>query len=123
VGIREVELLQWRARGSGLDMKIRLHVMIVMILEFDDPKLRPEPRPSPSPVIGLGSEVGWAQAKPSTSLHQFRNRFMLLFHKDMLADIFTTQLPREAFEKFRKALGVREYLKISSSGSDATHIL
>ena len=27
--------------------------------------------------------------------------------KDMLADIFTKQLPKEAFEKFRLALGVR----------------
>ena len=29
--------------------------------------------------------------------------------KDMLADIFTKQLPRDAFEKFRAALGVGEY--------------
>ena len=29
--------------------------------------------------------------------------------KDMLADMFTKQLPREAFEKFRAALGVGEY--------------
>ena len=29
--------------------------------------------------------------------------------KDMLADIFTKQLPRDAFEKFRDALGVGEH--------------
>jgi len=29
--------------------------------------------------------------------------------KDMLADIFTKQLPRDAFEKFRIALEVGEY--------------
>jgi hypothetical protein len=38
--------------------------------------------------------------------------------QDMLADILTKQLPHEAFEKFRKALGVGEYPKILSSGSD-----
>jgi hypothetical protein len=36
----------------------------------------------------------------------------------MLANIFTKQLPCEAFEKFRKALGVGEYPKFLSSGSD-----
>jgi hypothetical protein len=38
--------------------------------------------------------------------------------QDMLADIFTKQLPHEAFKKFRKVLGVGEYPKISLSGSD-----
>jgi hypothetical protein len=36
----------------------------------------------------------------------------------VLADIFTKELPLEAFEKFRKALGVGEYPKILLSGSD-----
>lgn len=40
--------------------------------------------------------------------------------KDMLADIFTKQLPRDTFESFRDALGVGDegVVKDSSSGSN-----
>jgi hypothetical protein len=38
--------------------------------------------------------------------------------KDIIANIFTKQLPQDAFEKFRKALSIGKYQKISLSGSD-----
>ncbi len=58
--------------------------------------------------------VGHSRAKHIDIRHHFireriQNKEIELEYcstKDMLADIFTKQLPREAFEKFRTALGV-----------------